>query len=415
MLAVVGAPRAAAVTLPANFTQSTYGTALGPVTAMAFAPDGRLFVAAQDGTVRIVKSTGTVATPFVKLAVDHQGERGLTGIAIDPNFATNGYVYLYYATATAPIHNTVSRLVADGDVAQRVDGVPVQTTIFDLEASSTTANIHNGGAMDFGTDGKLYVAVGDNARGANGQSMTTTFGKLLRINRDGTIPTDNPFYATATGPARAIYSLGLRNPFTFGIQPGSGRTFINDVGASTWEEINEAKRGSNHGWSLTEGPTTDPRFASPIYAYHHTTGTVTGCAITGGTFYNPESARYPADYLGDYFFADFCGHWIKRFDPATGTVTNFAGSTAIHPVDLKVGPDGNLYYLSRGTSSVIRVNYTASLAPTIDTHPADQTVSAGDPVTFSVEATGAGLSYQWQRDDVDIAGATSESLRLAAV
>ncbi|WP_205739613.1 PQQ-dependent sugar dehydrogenase [Georgenia sp. SYP-B2076] len=382
---------------------------------MAFAPDGRLFVVAQDGTVRIVKNGTTLPTPFLKITTDDQGERGLTGIAIDPNFATNKYVYLYYASFTPVPHNRVSRFVADGDVALRSGGAVVETPILDLDNLSTV-NIHNGGAMNFGADGKLYVAVGENANGSNSQNLNNLLGKVLRINADGTIPTDNPFFATASGKNRAIWALGFRNPFTFTFQPGTNKIFVNDVGGSAWEEINDTVRGGNYGWPTTEGPTTDPRFISPFYAYpHDTAAPVNGCAITGGAFYNPATMRYPSDYVGDYFFADFCNHWIRRIDPVTKTVTDFATTTTPHPVDLKVGPDGNLYYLSRGSGAVVRVTYTGSLAPTIQTQPASQTVGTGESVTFSVVAGGTGpFSYQWQRNGANIAGATGSSYTLSS-
>ena len=154
--------------------------------------------------------------------------------------------------------------------------------------------------------------------GANGQSMNTIKGKLLRINADGTIPDDNPFFTTATGQNRAIWALGLRNPYRFGVQPGTGKILINDVGNGSFEEINLGVAGANYGWNLTEGPTNDPRFRSPLFAYPHQapSGTVTGCAIVGGAFYNPTTVQFPSFYVGKYFFADYCedgcASWIRR-------------------------------------------------------------------------------------------------------
>ena len=192
--------------------------------------------------------------------------------------------------------------------------------------------------------------------------------------------------------------------------------FINDVGQRDWEEINDGSAGSNYGWSDTEGPTTDPRFRSPIFAYGHGSTSTTGCAITGGAFYNPPSAQFPPQYVGDYFFADYCSGWIRKLDPANAnTVVGFA-TGVVSPVDLAVGSDGALYYLTREFPSgrVFRITYTESQAPTITTHPSTQTVSVGAPVTFSVAASGSPpLSYQWQQNGVDIAGATSMSYTLA--
>jgi Glucose / Sorbosone dehydrogenase len=176
----------------------------------------------------------------------------------------------------------------------------------------------------------------------------------LRINTDGSIPTDNPFYNTATGNNRAIWALGLRNPFTFAFQPGTGRMFINDVGASTYEEINDGIAGSNYGWPTTEGPTTNSSFRSPIYYYGHGTSNTTGCAIVGGTFYNPPVLQFPSSYTGKYFFADLCSGWIRVFDPSAGTATGFATGIS-NPVDLHVGPDGALYYLVLG-GQVFRIS-----------------------------------------------------------
>jgi glucose/arabinose dehydrogenase len=333
---------ATAATLPPGFVETKVGSNLaGSPTAMAFAPDGRLFVCQQGGQLRVIKNGSLLSTPFVSLAVDFSGERGLLGIAFDPNFATNHYLYVYYTVATSPIHNRVSRFTAAGDTA--VPGS--EAIILELNNLSSATN-HNGGAIHFGPDGKLYIAVGENANGANSQTLSNLLGKMLRINADGTIPTDNPFYNTATGSNRAIWALGLRNPFTFAFQPGTTRLFINDVGQSTYEEINDGIAGSNYGWPITEGPTSNPAFRGPIYFYGHGTNNVTGCAIVGGAFYNPPVPQFPSSYTGKYFFADLCNGWIRVFDPSAGTATGFATGIT-NPVDLHVGPDGALYYLTQ--------------------------------------------------------------------
>ena len=134
--------------------------------------------------------------------------------------------------------------------------------IFELDNLSSATN-HNGGALAFGPDGKLYAAVGENANSANAQSLANVLGKMLRLNKDGSIPTDNPFFTSAAGKNRAIWALGLRNPFTFAFDPAGTEMFINDVGQNTWEEINDGLAGANYGWPETEGATTDPRFKSP--------------------------------------------------------------------------------------------------------------------------------------------------------
>lgn len=348
--------RVLAATLPAGFTESPVAMGLSSPTAMAIAPDGRIFVAEQGGQLRVIKNGSLLAAPFVSVTTDTDGERGLLGVAFDPDFAANKYVYVYYTVQASPPHNRVSRFTANGDRA--VSGS--EALVLRLENLSSATN-HNGGALHFGPDGTLYVAVGENANASNAQTLNNRLGKILRINADGSIPTDNPFYNQAAGDNRAIWSLGLRNPFTFAFQPGTGRMFINDVGASTREEINDGIAGSNYGWPDCEGPCqpANPKHRNPIYSYAHSGAPPTGCAITGGTFYNPATAQFPSEYVGDYFFADHCSGWIRRFDPSSGTSTELATGLD-SPVDLKVANDGSLLYLERGSGGrLMRISYRA--------------------------------------------------------
>ncbi|HVF70348.1 MAG TPA: PQQ-dependent sugar dehydrogenase [Chthoniobacterales bacterium] len=354
-----GLSLAGAATLPAGFTESQFGSNVGGApTAMAFAPDGRLFVCLQGGQLRVIKNGALLATPFVSLSVNSSGERGLLGVTFDPNFSTNQFVYVYYTTSTSPVHNRISRFTANGDVA----AAGSETVLVDLD-NLTSATNHNGGAIHFGPDGKLYAAVGENATPSNAQTLSNRLGKILRYNADGSIPSDNPFFNTATGANRAIWALGLRNPFTFGFQPGTGRLFVNDVGAGTWEEINDGIAGSNYGWPTCEGncATPNPNFRNPLFQYGHTgDAATTGCAIVGGAFYNPAVNQFPASFIGKYFFGDLCNGWIRVFDPATGTASPFASGVSTL-VDLHVGPDGCLYYLARGNGGqVFRVSAVAS-------------------------------------------------------
>src|SRR6478609_6534979 len=167
-----------AATLPAGFTE-TQISGLSSPTAMDFAPDGRLFVCLQTGQLRVIKNGALLPTPFVSLSVDSSGERGLLGVAFDPNFAANNFVYVYYTVSTSPRHNRVSRFTAQGDVA----AAGSEVVLFELDNLSSATN-HNGGAIHFGPDGKLWVGVGENANGANSQSLSNLLGKMLRINTD---------------------------------------------------------------------------------------------------------------------------------------------------------------------------------------------------------------------------------------
>ena len=348
---------ALAASLPPGFSETNAASGLSSPTAMAVAPDGRLFVCEQGGQLRVIKNDALLSTPFLSLTVDSSGERGLLGVAFDPAFAANGFVYVYYTVTTPTTHNRVSRFVASGDVF-----TGTETVLFDLDDLSIATN-HNGGGIHFGLDGKLYIGVGENANGANSQTLANLLGKLLRINSDGSIPADNPFFLTASGKNRAIWALGLRNPFTFAFQRGTGLLFINDVGQSTWEEINQGAAGANYGWPTTEGVTTDPRFVSPIFVYGHGTGSTVGCAIVGAAFYNPPGVQFPAGHLGSYFFADLCSGWIRRLDTSAGNVVSDFASGIATPVDLAVSADGSLYYLARGGGIVNRIRFTESPPP----------------------------------------------------
>jgi glucose/arabinose dehydrogenase len=377
--------RAVPTVLPAGFTQTSVVFGFSSPTNMELSPDGRLFVLTQGGNVKLVHSDGTTYTAL-HLTVDSTGERGLLGIAFDPQYTSNHFVYLYYTnpnaggTATG-VHNQISRFtVDDTNPLQPVFGN--ETPILDLNDLSSATN-HNGGGMHFGASGMLFVGVGENANPPNSQTLGTLLGKLLRINvhgfvgvRDDTtvghiIPSDNPFVGIATGINQLIYALGLRNPFTFAVQPGTGKIFINDVGQSTWEEIDQAFAGANYGWPDSEGfkkptdqNTTIGTYHDPLLAYNHNGGPAGGgSAIVGGAFYNPTTAQFPSNYFGKYFYEDLSAKWIRVFasghpgslsnpDTATGFATGDPGAT----VAMKVDAAGNLYYLSQ-SAGVERISY----------------------------------------------------------
>lgn len=365
-----------AATLPPGFTETSI-SGLSTPTAFAIHPDGRFFITQQGGALRIIKNGALLPTPFTTVTTTSSGERGLLGIAIDPNYAVNRYIYVYYTALTPATHNRVSRFTAD-PANEDVALAGSELVILDLDNLSGATN-HNGGAIHFGLDGKLYVAVGDNASSANAQSLNNRLGKMLRINSDGTIPGDNPttfpgIAGSPTGLNQAIWAVGLRNPYTFGVQPGTGRMYINDVGQNTWEEIDDAGAGINYGWPTCEGaflqgsttPCTNPNFTNPVYTYSSSAGSE--CTIIGGSFYNPTNATFPALYVGKYFFADYCAGWIKYVDPAspsgTGAAPTFATGIGFGAVDIHVADDGSLYYLHRSNGTLFRVQFTGNPTPT---------------------------------------------------
>lgn len=401
--------------LPDGFAELRVASGLDGTT-VNYAPDGRLFITQKKGVVSIVKNGVLLPIPFLDIQsnVDNRNERGLQSMAFDPDFETNGYIYLYYCLANES-RNVVTRFTANGDVAVANS----ETLIVQLDP--LPGSIHNGGAIFF-KGGKLFIATGEGSNSSLAQSFSSLLGKVLRVNKDGTIPTDNPFYESLTGQFRLIYALGFRNPFRAAVQPGTEKVFINDVGSSQAEEINELIAGKNYGWPLVEGKRTTQtppaNYQDPVYAYSHSQG----CSIAGGAFYNPATNNFPAKYAGKYFFGDYCANYIKVLDPATGTVIETFATNVNRPISFTVGTDGSFYYLARGgleggstdantqscCSEVWKVNFTNSGVPTISAQPASQLVSIGGSAVFAVGASGnAPLAYQWQRNGVDIPGATN--------
>jgi glucose/arabinose dehydrogenase len=398
------------VLLP-DFKRIQVGGDIPNPTVIAFAPDGRIFIAQQSGTIRIIKNDSLLINPFYKVKVNVKGERGLIGMTLDPDFANNQYVYLYYTLPSAS-RNRIIRITGNGDAA--VAGS--EQAILELSPLSSASN-HNGGAMHF-KDGKLYVAIGENGNKAHAQNLDTYHGKVLRINPDGSAPVDNPF-PEGSEQRKRIWGYGFRNPFTFDVQPGSNRIFVNDVGARSREEINDVTEGGkNFGWPLAEGSSTDTTLTNPIFFYSHGKGNFRGCAITGGTFFNPDSTSYPAKYIGKYFYQDLCNHWINMLTLTESPVTNelFATGLGANALAVHVGTDGNLYYLERGTGVGHLFKIIYNKAPEIVSQPLSDTVLQRKSVTFSVTATGtATIHYQWKKNDQEIVGATASSFTIEKV
>jgi glucose/arabinose dehydrogenase len=250
LLLTSGSVRAAS--LDANFTESTFFQNSSPTpnfvssfqgTSMAWAPDGsnRLFLTRKAGQVRIIENGAMVATPFATETVRTDGECGLLGLAFDPGFATNRFIYLF-VTVNATEQQIV-RYTASGNLGTN------RTVI--LSGLPTAGQFHNGGGIGFGRDGKIYWAIGDNATnpltGVDRDTLSLA-SKVGRANRDGTVPADNPF-ADGSGPNNDyLWAGGFRNPFTLTFQPGTGDLWVNSVGTG-YEQVFVVGRGDNGGWN----------------------------------------------------------------------------------------------------------------------------------------------------------------------
>ncbi len=377
--------------LPTGFAmEEDFITGLDKPTDLKIAPDGRIFITEKNGNVRIVENGVLLPQPFYSVTTQVPNERGLDGIILDPNFDANGYVYLYY---TLPFENKnkVARVTSGGNTA--IPGSEIELIRFD----NMWASWHNGAGMAFDTDGKLIIGTGDGTGFTSSQDMNNSLGKILRINTDGSIPTDNPFYNTQTGVYRAIAAYGARNPYTMAASKLSGRIFFNDVGNNDYEEVNEFLMGKNYGWHLVEGPLgastpPDNNYKDPIHAYDHTFG----CAIVGATFYEPDINLFPTEYYGKYFFVEYCEGKVLYMDPDTYTVTEFGSGLDDGYNNIEASHDGYLYLINVTYGKLSRISFQgASSPPLISIQPQDQTVPVGENVFFSVEATGDTLSYDW--------------------
>ncbi len=352
IVAAAPVPGAAALILPVGFEQHDYVSIGQRLTTMAWAPDGRLFVSEKQGNVRVVRDGTLLSQPFLTVSTATESEKGLKGITFDPAFASNGFVYIYY-TDPVTLKNRVSRFTTSATNPDRAD--PNSELV--LVEGIGSGTFHSAGALHFGPDGKLYISTGDASYAPNSQNLHNLDGKILRLNPDGSVPSDNPFVGILNDRPE-IWAYGLRNPFTFAFDTDTGRMFINDVGNATWEEIDEGVAGANYGWPTCEGVCSEPGMTNPLYTYNHADGP--GKSITGAEFYS--GTTFPVEYRGDYFFGDYVGNYIKRYDMQTGQVVDFATDTP-NVADIRTGPDGALYYLSVEAKKIVRIQYTGASPP----------------------------------------------------
>jgi glucose/arabinose dehydrogenase len=402
------------------FQNEILATGLNLPVATEFLPDGRMLVVELGGTIEILPPPYTQPdpTPFLQLTNVPSGgvSQGVYDFAFDPDFASNHYYYIFYTMAT-PNRDRLSRFTANSTLTGTVAGS--ETVIY--QDPQDAGLEHHGGAITLGNDGKIYFTTGDHLTAGDAQLLTSPHGKIHRVNKDGTIPTDNPFYDGAGPNVDSIWARGLRNPYRAYHDAPTGRLYVGDVGgndASTAvEELDLGTRGANYGWPNSEGPCASP-CTSPIYSYPHNGR---DASITGGFVYH--GSQYPSSYQGSYFFADYTQNWIKRltfdasgdvngvfaFEPIDGTVDGPYGDI----VHLTEGPDGALYYVdlgysdvthSSGLSKIRRIRYSQSNQAPVAVASANPTTGP-TPLTVnfssqgSLDPEGEPLTYAWTFGD----------------
>lgn len=384
--------------LPAGFSATTlqnYG--LGTPTSVRIAPDGRIFVVDLLGSIKLfTPGSGLSATAFGTVSVDATGDRGLLGAAFDSDFANNPYLYIHYVGTDDKVR--IGRFNANGNTG----------TNFQVLYTAPTASgfQHAGGGITVDNNGYVYFGIGDSGNPPNGQDLTTVNGKIHRINRDGTVPV-NPFAGQANVPA-TIYDYGVRNPFRMQTDRQTGTVYVGDVGFNTWEEVNVISAGKNYGWPAQEGPCTSAcAYENPVYWYQHQFGTnnTNDASIVLGPVYRGNA--YPASYKGRMFVSDYVQGFMRTINPSVASSAYTMLATGNGPViDMDVGPDGKLYFVTISGATLYRLDYTSGTVNQPPTAQAAANVATG-PVPLAVNFSSAGstdpensaVSYQWDFGD----------------
>jgi glucose/arabinose dehydrogenase len=324
---------------PPGFTYQTLvdGPLIG-ATAMAFTPDGRLLLTERmTGQIRVFEEGVLQSTPWATVPIFNGGtyaEQGLLGIAVDPGFLQNHYVYVFYTEASGT-QNRIGRL-------EEVNGVGTNLTVLSPNGILPSRTLHNGGPLLFGADGTLFCATGDYQDSTRPQDLNSWNGKILRFDVPNlTVPANNPF------PGNAVYSYGHRNQFGLAIHPVTGDLFQTENGGAIMDEINRIVPGGNYGWPNVEGrePTPNASFIDPLSWYQPTT------APTGTSFYSGEN--YPAQYQNVWFWTDWNQNRVHA------VTLDATGQNLLSEVQfdnppgagygIVMGPDGNLWYLTNDT------------------------------------------------------------------
>lgn len=382
---------------PGVVTQTLLSNMNKPV-AMAFDPAGRLFYTEKEsGNVRLFAGGALQANPVINFTVNPNGEQGLLGVAIDPNFNSNRYIYVYYTCGSCnPLENRVVRFTENNGAGSNPQ------TIF-TSPDDANCNNHNAGNIHFGPDGKLYIAIGDDGCNAqNSQDVTVKNGKIHRINSDGTIPNDNPAF-TQTGALPSLYAIGLRNPFDFAFDTVvPGRIFGSENGPNCDDEMNRIVGGYNYGWRLNypcDDTNPSPQYNTIPPLWYLPQGSC--CAApTGIEVYGGSSIP---QWTNDVFMCAFNNNALYHFklnsDRTLVASTNIVSGVSCG-LDVHTGPDGALYYIQGGgyyAGALIKISGSGSPSATATNRPpATSTATSIPSGTVVATATPSACPAQFQ-------------------
>ncbi|BBZ31538.1 PQQ-dependent sugar dehydrogenase [Mycolicibacterium confluentis] len=387
--------------LPEDLERIVIAAGLDQPTDFRFLPDGRIIITEKAGAVKIVDPNNPGSAILVGM-VPTSPSRELNAIELDPDYANNGYVYVAYTTPALEDKLTRYTIANDAFVTSG------ENAPFDLIVIPGSGAMHHGNAVLFGPDGKIYWAIGDNSENGSAQDMTKLYGKILRINPDGTIPDDNPF-VDLEGARSEIYALGFRNPFRMVFTP-TGQLLVADVGDFAWEELNLVEAGKNYGWPGAEGVSDcdSCNYVDPIWAYPHTPEPARAGSITGVMVYTGSAIG--DEYTNKVFVADYTLHWIKvlTFDSTYHNLLSVEtfDSEAGTAIQLLQGPgsDESLYQLNIYPGELYKITPSGgnraptaviTATPNYGATPLEVQFSSGG----SKDPEGQPLSYSWDFGD----------------
>jgi glucose/arabinose dehydrogenase len=447
-----GISHAGGPVLPSGYSLTPVATGLNLPTNLAWLPDGTQLLVEKAGFVRTIKNGVVSSTPMVDITAttNDYWDRGLLGVAVDPDYTNNHYLYLLHtyennkSDYTGTKMNQLLRVTIDPATGIMVAGSTVvllgtqtpATSCQDLPATAdcipSDSPSHSVGDVVFAPDGTLFVTSGDGSSfdytdplALRAQNLDNLNGKMLHIDRNGKGLSTNPFYTGNVGDNRSkVWAYGLRNPWRFAFKPGTSVPYIADVGYATWEEVNVAQAGRNFGWPCYEGAAKQPDYSSlsgcqTLYSQVAAgTATVTPpltatnhngqqSAITGGAWVT--GTNYPAALQGTFVYGDYAlgtMHTLRTDanHALTGAPTDF-GNGLTGPVDFEQGPDGNLYVLqisdaagNLGTGALYRLDYQdvgSGSCPTgqFNAQYFNGATPSGTPVISGCEATP--LNHDW--------------------